>query len=52
MLLQLEKSGIVTSYPNLKNFKDSTKSVKQKFIKMFGKNLIDDTYNFIEKQAM
>jgi len=46
LLGKLEEKGMVITWPDLKSFREATKDVKDQFIDVFGKKLIDETYGF------
>lgn len=49
MLQELETKGMIISYPELGPFKAATRKVKELFVDRFGKNLIDQAYDFAEQ---
>lgn len=42
------KEGMIVTYPNLVELKNATMIVKEQFEDVFGRDLIEDAYNFIE----
>lgn len=46
MLGKLEEAGMVINHPDLKPFQEATRNVRERFVDQFGRQLIEDAYNF------